>query len=1294
MAHHLVRRLVAIVAAVALLLPCWTAGYPWPFCGDSTFKANSTYQAHLNLVAATLPKNVSESPDFFATAVVGTVPEQLWAMGLCRGDVNATTCFSCLSQAFLDLPNDCSYNKDAVIYYDPCMLRYSNNQLLPEDDNSGLTYTINGNVNVTSEQGRFNRLVAVLVNATADYAAYNSTRRFATGEANFDQEYPKVYSLAQCKPGLAPAVCRNCLAVLISESLDSLTNNIGGRMLWINCNYRYDTEPFFNGPAMVHLASTSGAPVAAPASAPAVPPTFGTPAAAGAKDPVYSTELTEEEDMEMVNSMIIDVAILRAATGDFDESNKLGEGGFGAVYKVGVLPDGDEIAVKRLSQSSTQGVEELKNELALVAKLKHKNLVRLVGICLEQLERLLVYEFVPNRSLDLILFDTEKREQLDWGQRYKIINGIARGLQYLHEDSQLKVIHRDLKASNILLDMNMNPKISDFGLARIFGRDQTQAVTDHVVGTYGYMAPEYMMRGNYSVKSDAFSFGVMVLEIVTGRKNNYCYNSGMSKDLLTAVWEHWDDGTVTEMVDPCMDGDFPEDDVLRCIHIGLLCVQGDPAARPVMSSVVMMLGSDTVTLQAPSKPALFARNTAGNTTLSTVSLQVVATVQTGFHGQSMEYNESSGSGLLLCRTVTNLPLVYCLHNNLPLNFLFHHATMARHLMPVAAMLAVALLIAPSAGYPWPMCGDSNNFQANGTYQAHLNFVATTLPKNASLSPDFFATTVVGAIPEQLWAMALCRGDVDATTCFNCLTQAFQDLPNDCPYDKDGTIYYDPCIVHYSDVHTLPSEDTGPATDTYAIANNQNVTSDPARFNRILAALVNATADYAAYNSTRRFATGVADTDFDPEFPKVYSLAQCTPDQTVARCRKCLDGLISQSLDRFQNRIGGRVLWINCTYRYESAPFYNGSAMVRLASSSSGAPAPAPAVQPTTTPAAAGREDIEMVDSMMIDVSTLRAATGDFDESNKLGQGGFGAVYKGVLPDGDEIAVKRLSQNSTQGVEELKNELALVAKLKHKNLVRLVGVCLEQHERLLVYEFVPNGSLDLILFDTENEKREQLDWGQRYRIINGIARGLQYLHEDSQLKVVHRDLKASNILLDENMKPKISDFGLARIFGRDQTQAVTSRVVGTYGYMAPEYLMRGNYSVKSDAFSFGVMALEIVTGRKNHSDDCRPQQSEDLLTTVWEHWEAGTVAECVDPSIGGSFPVGDVIRCVHVGLLCVQGDPAARPVMSSVVMMLGSDTVSLQAPSKPGFFARNNSAKTANTAASTVSLSGMFQNQDI
>ncbi|KAK8452956.1 hypothetical protein SEVIR_5G204800v4 [Setaria viridis] len=576
--HHL---LTVIAAVVAIALLPGAASYPWPFCGTDNFRANSRYQANLNLLAATLPGKASTSPsNLFATAAAGAGRDRVWAAGLCRGDVNASNCFACLAQAFHDLPNDCSYNKDATIYYDPCMLRYSNTSVLSaaDADLSGQLAWYAIPTNVTANPAQFNRAVAALINATADRAALNSTRRFATGEAGFDQEVPTVYAVAQCTPDQTPAQCRRCLAGIVAEYMGDFENAVGGRILWINCSFRYDSKPFFRGPAMVQLASPFPA-APAPAPAPPVQPTvqpsplgggvelkgrkYSLPvlvpavllpvlaalnlaiclcfwrrrqrrSMAEGKKPYPKYSADEAEDGEMVDSMMIELSTLRAATGDFDDSNKLGEGGFGAVYK-GVLPDGEEVAVKRLSSSSTQGLEQLKNELALVAKLKHKNLVRLVGVCLEQQERLLVYEYVPNRSLDIVLFGAEN--QLDWEQRYRIINGIARGLQYLHEDSQLKVVHRDLKASNILLDANMNPRISDFGLARIFSHDQTQAVTKSFVGTYGYMAPEYVMRGNYSVKSDAFSFGVMVLEIVTGRNNNDSYNSKQSGDLLNTVSE-------------------------------------------------------------------------------------------------------------------------------------------------------------------------------------------------------------------------------------------------------------------------------------------------------------------------------------------------------------------------------------------------------------------------------------------------------------------------------------------------------------------------------------------------------------------------------------------------------------------------------------------------------------------------------------------------------------------------------------------------------------------------------------
>ncbi|RWR88169.1 G-type lectin S-receptor-like serine/threonine-protein kinase RKS1 [Cinnamomum micranthum f. kanehirae] len=270
-----------------------------------------------------------------------------------------------------------------------------------------------------------------------------------------------------------------------------------------------------------------------------------------------------EENGKGSELSLFSFSVIVAITNNFSESNMLAKGGFGPVYK-GQLLNGQEIAVKRLSKSSGQGIEEFKNEVTLISKLQHKNLVKLLGCCISGQEKILIYEYMRNKSLDSLIFNQTRSIMLDWRKRFNIIIGIARGILYLHEDSRLRIIHRDLKVSNILLDDEMNPKISDF--------EYLVEIRLKQILTNGYMSPEYAMHGLFSIKSDVFSFGVILLEIISGKRNNY-YNECRSMNILGHVWELWKEDRILELVDSFMNISTSESEVLRCIQVGLLCVQ-------------------------------------------------------------------------------------------------------------------------------------------------------------------------------------------------------------------------------------------------------------------------------------------------------------------------------------------------------------------------------------------------------------------------------------------------------------------------------------------------------------------------------------------------------------------------------------------------------------------------------------------------------------------------------------------------------------------------------------------------
>uniref|UniRef100_A0A0D3G574 non-specific serine/threonine protein kinase n=1 Tax=Oryza barthii TaxID=65489 RepID=A0A0D3G574_9ORYZ len=291
---------------------------------------------------------------------------------------------------------------------------------------------------------------------------------------------------------------------------------------------------------------------------------------------------------------------------------------------------------------------------------------------------------------------------------------------------------------------------------------------------------------------------------------------------------------------------------------------------------------------------------------------------------------------------------------------------------------------------------------------------------------------------------------------------------------------------------------------------------------------------------------------------------------------------------------------------------------------------------------------------------LKLATDNFSSKNILGEGGYGPVYKGKLPDGRVIAVKQLSQSSHQGKSQFITEVTTISSVQHKNLVKLHGFCIDNNAPLLVYEYLENGSLDRALFRDNNLN---LDWAMRFEIILGIARGITYLHEESNVRIVHRDIKASNVLLDTDLTPKISDFGLAKLYDEKQTH-VSTRIAGTFGYLAPEYAMRGRLTEKVDIFAFGVVMLETVAGRSNTNNSLMESEIY-LFEWAWDLYEKEQPLGIIDPSLM-EYDKDEALRVIRVALLCTQGSPHQRPPMSKVVAMLTGEVEVAEVVTKPSY----------------------------
>ncbi|KAM3701569.1 hypothetical protein ACB094_05G183000 [Castanea mollissima] len=588
------------------------------YTADSPFENNLKKDLFLSL------SSNSSFKKFYNTSS-GNDPDRVYGLYMCFNYVNGSDCQSCVSLATTDIVKLCPNSKEAFVGEEFCQFRYSNQNFFGQLDVTG--NIPKQNEKNISEPQLFKGVVNNVLSNLAKKAAFDPNM-YATREEPFNDE--TIYALVQCGTDLSANQCNSCLQKAISDIQTCCYFSVGARLFSRSCYLRYEFYNFYK----VSPSSTKSSVrkiwmiiilTVVPVCLVVVLIAIVFRLAMNNKSKKRKNEIATQgsifctvpdqhnadfqhqnfqgrNDQQDQEFPYFDFASISAATDNFSDSNKLGEGGFGTVYK-GILSDGKQVAVKRLSGCSEQGSREFTTEVLLIMKVQHKNLVKLLGFCIDREEKLLIYEYMPNSSLDYSLCDANRRKQLNWSRRINIINGIARGLLYLHEDSRLRIIHRDLKPSNVLLDNDMNPKISDFGMARIIEGNEREADTTKIVGTYGYMAPEYAMNGLYSIKSDVYSFGVLLLEIITGIRNAGFHQSKRAPSLLAYAWKLWNEGKGLELMDPLLTNSCSSDEFLRYIHIGLLCVQEDAYYRPTMLSVVQMLKGQTVTLCQPERPA-------------------------------------------------------------------------------------------------------------------------------------------------------------------------------------------------------------------------------------------------------------------------------------------------------------------------------------------------------------------------------------------------------------------------------------------------------------------------------------------------------------------------------------------------------------------------------------------------------------------------------------------------------------------------------------------------------------------
>uniref|UniRef100_A0A0D3EIY3 Protein kinase domain-containing protein n=1 Tax=Oryza barthii TaxID=65489 RepID=A0A0D3EIY3_9ORYZ len=903
---------------------------------------------------------------------------------------------------------------------------------------------------------------------------------------------------------------------------------------------------------------------------------------------------------------------------------KVGQGGFGSVYR-GELPNGVPVAVKMLENSKGEG-DEFINEVATIGRIHHANIVRLLGFCSEGTRRALIYEYMPNDSLEKYIFSHDSdtsQEVLVPNKMLDIALGIARGMEYLHQGCNQRILHFDIKPHNILLDYNFSPKISDFGLAKLCARDQSIVTLTAARGTMGYIAPELYSRnfGEISYKSDVYSFGMLVLEMVSGRRN-----SDPSVESQNMVYfPEWIYEQVTAGQDLALGREMTEEEkatTRQLAIVALWCIQWNPNNRPSMTKVVNMLTGRLQNLQMRGfvgAAVLLVCNLATASAwkdkdfFSACPAKQCGKVEIRYPFRFEPSNTSSSCGLpcmkLTCsdRQETILDIKNYLGRPYKVTAIdYKRATLT--IVPLADDSSLP----PTPGCPLP------NLISEGALDHRCEPYAMWYAALVSCSSEFAAPATIPDAADYIAGPISCLSN---KTHFFYTLSAYAPmsfLPLDCEAVSGNLIAL-------------------PRGNTYSPLVDSSTLKDVAE--RIF-----------SFNET----------------PISWISVMSSPDQIdlATDCRDC-------------ETQGRRCAFSSQRNQTFCMPHHHGSRVRIIAATSSAAALVVLLLLGATVLYLSLKtrynEEIHLkVEMFLKTYGTSKPTRYSFSEVKKiarrfkikLGQGGFGSVYRGELPNGVPVAVKMLENSKGEG-EEFINEVSTIGRIHHANIVRLLGFCSEGTRRALIYEFMPNESLEKYIFsDGYNILQELLVPNKMLDIALGIARGMEYLHQGCNQRILHFDIKPHNILLDYNFSPKISDFGLAKLCARDQSIVTLTAARGTMGYIAPELYSRnfGEISYKSDVYSFGMLVLEMVSGRRNSDPSVESQNVVYFPEWIYEQVNSGQ-----DLALGREMTQEEketVRQLAIVALWCIQWNPKNRPSMTKVVNMLTGRLQNLQVPPKP------------------------------